>query len=733
MDKKDKQSGKTMNFSVRGFEASQPKIREDLKYKFDSFRGDTYCIIEDPIACQFFRTGVAEYHFIKNLDGKNTVGEALAKMAENSGIQALSHEEAFQILNFLLESQLIKTQQSVDPKELNEAAEKTRFGKLQSEMNPLFMKIPLTNPDEMLNHMKFLTSFFMGKFFFIIWLCVMIFTSYQVMENWNLFTTSSVNAFLPKNWIWIFLSWIVLKMAHESFHAFACKRFGANVPEAGVMLILFAPMTYVDASSSWRLTSKWKRMMIGAAGIYIELFLAAIGALVWLHLGPGTASTVAYNFMLTGSVITLFFNANPLMRFDGYYILSDYFEIPNLYTRSQQKVQLLAKKLLLGVDQIAWPSLLNLEDIIIMVYGCAALVWRFLIVLSLFVSCTFLFKGIGVIFAAISLIAWFWVPFFKIIRYIGHGNEHEIPRIYQYIPRLAISFFVLMFVAFVPYKSTLKAPLVFYSLNAETVRSDAPGFIIEHPLNKEELVNKGELLMKLQNDDEVVNLKMAQIELQQAKVKSDMYLVREPVRYQAEKDTITALNSKITELDKYVQSLTITAPKAGLAVPSSTKWEDNKYIQSGDQLFTIFPEKSPEAMIVVSQDDSEDFQAHIGKEGLVKLTGTPIILKAKLNSFIPRATTQLPHPALSALNGGPLAVLPPKNDNNQKIPQLIAPHFVGSVTMDLPNNLNIYQGATGILKFEADNSKFVFQMIYERISRYVEKIIERARNKSEEQ
>ena len=147
--------------------------------------------------------------------------------------------------------------------------------------------------------------------------------------RWNELVDSSQLVFARNNWLLMGVAWLVLKVAHELAHALACKRQGGEVREAGLVFVLFAPAAYVNVTSAWRFPCKWQRVHVAAAGMYVELVLAALAVMAWNHVDSIVLRHLLFNIILMASFTTLVFNANPLMRFDGYYILSDLLEIPN--------------------------------------------------------------------------------------------------------------------------------------------------------------------------------------------------------------------------------------------------------------------------------------------------------------------------------------------------------------------------------------------------------------------
>ncbi|MGH7128191.1 MAG: hemolysin D, partial [Planctomycetaceae bacterium] len=134
--------------------------------------------------------------------------------------------------------------------------------------------------------------------------------------------------------VWILVALAVVKIGHELAHAAACKHFGGECHEMGLMLLVFTPCLYCNVSDAWMLPSKWHRAAVGAAGMYLEVVLAAACTFLWWFSTPGLFNTICLNTMFVCSVGTLLFNGNPLLRYDGYYIISELFEVPNLHRQA---------------------------------------------------------------------------------------------------------------------------------------------------------------------------------------------------------------------------------------------------------------------------------------------------------------------------------------------------------------------------------------------------------------
>ncbi len=166
----------------------------------------------------------------------------------------------------------------------------------------------------------------------------------MLVTNWGRFVASASEVFSVGNWLWLLVTWVSLKIIHEMAHAVACHRQGCAVRETGIVFILFAPLAYVDVTSCWRLNSRWSRIAVASAGMYVELVIAAIAIMAWAATDSPRAEFLLHNLILAAGLSTLIFNANALMRFDGYYILADLIEIPNLYAEGSTRSAGLSKE-----------------------------------------------------------------------------------------------------------------------------------------------------------------------------------------------------------------------------------------------------------------------------------------------------------------------------------------------------------------------------------------------------
>ena len=399
-----------------------PKIRNDLRFIPAHEKGESWYVIEDAIRHQFYRIGVEEYLFISRLNRFSTLTDLLADLVTETHI-SLSEQQSRTILSWLANRQLLSHDDPGFLRQLSLREQEQAQQRKVNRLNLISFKIPLFNPNRILQSIGSRLNWLTGKTVFVLWLLLGFLAVSTLTDQWAAFQHQSTGFFSPINLVWIWLIWFGLKILHELFHALTCQRYGGEVYEAGLLFILLIPLTYVNATSSWRFSSKWQRIHVAVAGIYIELLAAFIAILVWAHSQDSTIGLIAHNTVLIAGVSSLFFNANPLMRFDGYYVLSDLKGIPNLYFLGLQDIRSLLARFFLGVK----PPPLHLErnKIFIRLYGIAASIWRVLVMVSLLWIASKMAGGFGLPAALAASLVTLVFPLVRFIQTLLRDSKNN--------------------------------------------------------------------------------------------------------------------------------------------------------------------------------------------------------------------------------------------------------------------------------------------------------------------
>ena len=303
-----------------------------VQVRRQSFRGQRWIVIENPLSNQFYRIRPEAYEFVARLRTDKTVEQVWQECLARFPDTAPGQEAVIQLLSQLYFANLLQYSQATDSSQLFERHRKTRQRDLRSKfLNVMFMRFPLLDPDDFLVKTLPFIGRLISPFGAILWTFVVGIGLKVVLDNFSALKDQTQSVLAPSNLFLLYAGMVLVKTFHEFGHAYFCRKFGGEVHVMGVMLMIFTPVPYMDATSSWGFRSRWRRMLVGAAGMIVELFIAAIAAVVWAYTAPGTVHNLMYNIMFVASVSTLIFNINPLLRYDGYYMLSDFLEIPNLY------------------------------------------------------------------------------------------------------------------------------------------------------------------------------------------------------------------------------------------------------------------------------------------------------------------------------------------------------------------------------------------------------------------
>ena len=647
----------TTDHAVRDWSISSPRLRREIRFHYQNDHGQPIYVIEDLANRRYLQVGLPEYRFIRGLDGNRTVAMLLAENARNHEDIALTESEAIAVLRWLLDNQLLEATSIGQTSRRHQMHEEhVHRPKKKSLMTLVFHRIPLGNPDQFLGVMNRLFGWTFSMPVFMVWLLLVSYGGYLAAENWRALSYAGSSAVIPSNWLFLLIVFVVLKVIHEIWHGIATKRFGGIVPECGIQLIaLVTPLTYVDASASWSFPTRRERWVVAAAGMYIELAIATVALIFWSRTSPGLVNSISANVVFAASTITLLFNANPLMRFDGYYMLSDALGIKNLGTKGSLMMKWLGKTLIMGIRRIPLPTGTRKDRFLIGAYGIAAAIWRVLLTIGILLIVGTLFKGIGLILAGIIAISIVAAGLFGFTRFL-FSREPGL-RIHVAAVRIGLIVGTLASLLwFVQIQPAPVAPAVVEYPGKDVLRAECPGFVEDILVSDGDPVEKGQLLVRLQNREETGILEKIRIEIRRIELESRLSFQDEEYGlYEADRKKIEGLREQEKSQAARVSTLEMRAPSDG--VVSAVKLENllGGYVTMGTKILTVLPPDDPRIVISASQESLRSL-ATPPVPARLRLYGRGREIAASVNRVESRATAGLPHPALAATNGGPLPV-----------------------------------------------------------------------------
>ncbi len=556
------------------------------------------------------------------------------------------------------------------------------------------MQIPLFHPDRFFQQLEPWLAWCLSFPAFLVWLAVVCWALRDVLVHHHRLSDASSDVLATGNWIWLGVAWLLLKVIHECGHAVACRRFGGEVREAGIIFILLAPLAYVDVTSSWRLRSKWARIAVAAAGMYVEIFLAAVATIVWARIAPGTISQVCLNMMTTASVMTVLFNANPLMRFDGYYILSDFLELPNLYASGQLYVRALVRKWLFGMRS-SLPARQGVRDLFIRCYGVASLIWRNLVFFGLLLTAATLLQGAGIVLSAMALVVWLAAMLRRGISFARTGGGERPSWLRFAVVGGGTAVLAMSGLVSVPWPGSVTAPAVVQYAPEAVVRTQCDGVVREICVKGGALVEAGQVLAVMSNEDlshEVAELAVA---ISQSELKRRIHQRQgEMAKFQAESQQLRTLEKQHAERQHEVDHLVLRAPCRGKVIGRDLASLAGQYLTKGSRLLSIGDESAKEIRVSIAQQDMLSFRAHIGQAIRIYLPAGRVLL-ATLTKVEPRASATPIDDSLCAPHGGVLAVRNVSDDPSAVAGssyELLSPRFTGIVQLDAGQSEQVHAG-----------------------------------------
>jgi putative peptide zinc metalloprotease protein len=648
------------------------RFRDDLIVLPGTIRGERVYTLEDPLSGQFFQLGASEYNLLKQLDGRTTFDEARRRTEHASDRPRLSETKAAEIARHAVAAGLCTAAGAApSPKR---PASKVRLS------SPIFFRIPLLQPDAWVTRITPWLAWLYSPAAMVGAALLAIAATCVLTIRGEAFVASATAIFTPDQRLWTVAAWLVLKVLHEISHAVVCKKYGGQVKEAGVALLLFAPLPYVDVTSSWRFRSKWERIFTAAAGVYVECLAAAAAVVAWQFLPPGAGQQACVQIAAMAALGTLAFNLNPLMRFDGYYILTDLIESPNLYTDSLRYLRSLAKRHFLGV---ASPRSAGdpRRRRLLLTYGLAAMIWRMLACVSLVIAAAYLFHGAGLAIAVAAAAAWWGAPLAKLALYLLRPPPGEHPRRLRFAALVVGTLGGAAALAFwTPWPGAANVPAIIDFDPLLDVRAVQPGFVREVRVRDGQHVQAGEVIARLENEELALEIAQLKLALQQSESRGrTLQHRRDLAALQAEEAERQSLVTKLAELRTRAESLTIRAPTDGVIVARGIKMLLGRYLKTGDEVCIVAGDDRV-ARALVSQDEIEAFRARVGEAVTVRLPGSRP-LPGTLATVVPSASRTPPHPAFCAVYGGPLAVETKAGSGKEELLELVEPQFAARIRL----------------------------------------------------
>ncbi|MCF7958287.1 MAG: HlyD family efflux transporter periplasmic adaptor subunit [Phycisphaerae bacterium] len=670
-------------------------LRDDLEVHRHLLHHKVHYVFRDPLSLQCYQFSLKEYTILTHLTPRKSLAEIVSTLIENGIISEDEKDEIYQFVLSLHQQNILQLPISDDKMLYRRYIHRKLAKKKQQLMSAFFLQIPLINPDVFLDKTVHLVKPLFTKWFFMTWLTGMMIAVMIVAGKYDEMVVSAGRLFALKNLMALWVILILLKGIHEFGHAYACKIFGGEVTEMGIYLIAMTPCAYVDVTSSWGFSQKAKRLIVGFGGMYFESIIAMIALFTWVAAESVSVRIMAYNIMFAASVMTVLMNINPLMRFDGYYILSDLVEIPNLREVSRQTIIQGLKRLLLGI-KVDRNDYGLVQKCIFVLFGICASLYKITIVVSISMVIAGKAFLIGIIMASFYLGSIILSTLTRLVWYLWKSPETAGIKVRATVISVLFVVAVPTAVMVCPLPQSIKADVQLVKENQHVIFATQDGFIEQVHYDPHDPVDPATTLMTLTNpvlEDYFLtaenDYRKALIEFEALQAAGSSHVTD----IKKQKERTKNLKEKLNQQKLEIERLHVRSSNGGQLVECMEKDSVGRFIHKGDAIGTIVEGKW-QAKAMLAQSDISALQPLSGKKTRVRWAAQPgVVLEGVIEKVSPTPITQVTLPILTSLGEGRIPVDPVTNKTYE-------PYYEVTIVFDDLANDNFRYGMTGKMKLK---------------------------------
>ncbi|WP_339899287.1 HlyD family efflux transporter periplasmic adaptor subunit [uncultured Gilvimarinus sp.] len=645
----------------RQLQSLRPMLASHARCKPRHYRGELFYVLHDVNNARFHKLSPSAYELICAMNGRRDLSELLIVARSQLQQQGISEEpeqqDVVELLQYLYVADLLICDIPPSTQALfvrQGEKRKQRWRRLWA--NPLSWRIVLGNPNRVLDRWTGFARALATWPVALLWLLVVAAALLQTLLHWPQLRAVSMDALLsPGNLLLLWLTYPLLKILHELGHALYTKAFGGDVYECGIVFILGVPLPYVDATAATDFDAKRQRLMVSAAGMAVELLLAAVALLLWLVVENTLAKTILFNVALLGSVSTLLFNGNPLLKFDGYHLLCDLLEMPNLAARAKSQWRYFVERFGYGVSALQTEARSVSESVGLIGYALAAYAYRLFILAVIF----FILAQVSLLLAVV-LLGWmlgfqlFW-PLLKYVHYLlrGQALKSHRGRALTVVSVALVAVLGLVFV--VPLPLSTQAEGVVWLPQESQVRAGADGTISAIVATHGQTVSAGTPILQLHNPLLVNRYRLKQAELKEYQLRYEQFFASDRARANVLREDLAVLAEEVADIKRQVARLEVLSPVAGRVYLAGDQQLPGRFVSQGDLVAYVLAPGAVRVRAALTQEEVGGVRQATRRVS-VRLAGDLTRqYQGEIAGQVPGGTYHLPSPVLGTQGGGRLA------------------------------------------------------------------------------
>ena len=637
-----------------------PRLRPHVSVRMQTTRGHPWYVLFNQATGRYHRVNAQAYQMVGRLDGQRSVDEVWQILLDQLGEDAPSQHDVIRILGQMTDAGLIQAEVTPDVRRMVRTDDERQRKKRNARLNPLAFRLPLFNPSMLIERLSLLSRYMWSPWTQIAWLVVVLGATWAVLVDVPAVAAYAHTYFMSPGYL--AAAWLIyplMKALHELGHALTLRRHGCEVPEVGIQFFMFVPLPFVDATASNRLTNRWHRARIAVAGVGVELALAAVAGLLWVSIEDGWLRQVCFVVMSLGSLSTVLFNGNPLMKLDGYFALCDSLDLPNLAERSS-RVHLHAWQRLLhrlfGVEAPTEDGGVAAGDLTerLALWLYAPMAWLYRVGVSALIVT---WSADQAILLGILVALWsFWglavQPVSRLISSIASSSGVMAARGRVWLMGGAMAVVTMGLIGWVPLPASVVMEGVVWLPDEAQVRAPVDGQVDTLWVSGEQTVQKGQPLITLAAPVLQTQLTVLQAQIERSESELNVAFGADAMKAQNAQEALTRDRAALARLQANLDAQVLRAARSGRFVLSRGADLEGREVNRGDVLaFVLSPEPSV-VRVVVPQSDVDDVRRRL-KDVSIMLDEQPgRALQGRFLREVPAPSDRLPSAALSDRMGG---------------------------------------------------------------------------------
>jgi len=650
------------------------RIRPELRFSPARSGDEVYYVVEDQTKHRFWKIGLLEYEVCSALDGKQSLSNAVTLLASRSKLGALAGAEKLHSIGvWLLQmglAEVVGSDPSVEP---TDSLKQGATAKPSRHFDPSFFRIPVfpaESLDRYTSGLTWLISIPCLVAAIVVWIVALI----MAFQNSEMLVGLGRKLFVPGSQWWLLVAWLVLKVVHEAGHAIANNKVGARSNGAGIGFMFFAPSPFVDVTSLWSVAKRRSRVLVSGAGMLFEITLSAIAVICACTFDNPSVQYLCFSIATLGTFTTVAFNGNPLMRYDGYYIMVDVIDRPNLWQDASQGMKAYFSTWLYKGNNGQSLSLPLLA------YGVCCWISRMLMLVTMGWGMWMTWDGVGLAVVGFFAALWFVLPQIKKLSATKVSTWASLRTSFRALcprkaTRLAAVLIVLGLGCFLPSPLQIYWPAVIEYVEPSDVRTIAPGFVVEVMVHDGQGVQAGDEILRLSNPDLELECQTAKSLLQSSDEKCISFRAQHKhSELQAEEALRESLLVKANSLITKVNSLHLRASRDGVLIARMSRNLAGSFIPEGQSIGMIVTPSKIEVNASIPQYAWETVARNVDAPVSITMHNGDR-WTGKMLKTLPRTSDTLDSPTLGGLYGGPIAVTQSKDANGESQLKSVTPRL----------------------------------------------------------